>query len=334
MPSTCPRSTSDLPLSRRRFSILAIAFLGFVAVFSVAAVAIDPAQVLAQIAHLSPALLAGLLLLSLLNYVLRLARWRLYARRLDLHHPLGEEALIYLASFSLTATPGKAGELLRVWLLKRRAGWPYARSLPLFLADRLSDLLALLVLALSGLSWAVGAPWAVAVTCAVVGLLLRLFLHPAPLIGTVNALYARLGVSLPRGRRRFGQLRRALRQGTRLRSAPVWLAGFGLGLFGWGAEAAGLWLLLDALGSPIAPLDAAAVFALALIVGAVSMLPAGLGGTEAGMVALLLSLGVPAETAVAATLIVRVTTLWFAVGLGLLTLPAALRLRRPIAAAA
>ncbi len=334
MPNASSRSTPDLPLSRRRFWMLAIAFLGFVAVFSAAAVAIDPAQVVAQIARLSPALLAGLLLLSVLNYILRLARWRLFAHRLGLHHPLGEEALIYLASFSLTATPGKAGELLRVWLLKRRASWPYARSLPLFLADRLSDLLALLVLALSGLSWAVGAPLAVTFTCAVVGLLLWLFLRPAPLIAAVNALYARFGGRLPRARRRFGQLRRTLRQGTRLRSGPIWLAGLGLGLLGWGAEAAGLWLLLDALGSPIAPLDAAAVFALALIVGGLSMLPGGLGGTEAGMVALLLSLGVPAETAVAATLIVRITTLWFAVGLGLLALPAALRLPRAVPAAA
>jgi uncharacterized protein (TIRG00374 family) len=311
----------DGPLGRRRVWLLALVFLGFLALFSAAAVAVDPARMAAQLARLSPQLIAGLLALSLLNYLLRLARWRLYARRLGLRQPLAQEALVYVASFSMTATPGKAGELLRVWLLKRRAGWPYTRSLPLFVADRLSDLLALLVLALSGLSWAVGAPAAMAATFAVVGGLLALFLRPAPLLAAVGWLYGRVR----RAPRRFVQLRRTLRQGARLRDPRLWVAGLALGVLGWGAEAAGLWLVLDALGAPVAPLDAAAVFALALILGAVSMLPGGLGGTEAGMVALLSVLGVPLEIALTATLAVRLATLWFAVGLGLLALPAALR---------
>ncbi len=319
------------PLSRRRLWLLVAAFLGFVGLFSAVAAMVDPQRVLDQLARLSPAVVAALLGLSLLNDLLRLLRWRLYARRLGLRQPFGEEALIFLASFALTATPGKAGELLRVWLLKQRAGWPYGRSLPLFLADRLSDLLALVALALSGLSWAVGAPLALAVSLLSASLLLWLFLRPAPLLAAVSFVYARLR----RGRQLCARLRHTLRQGRRLRDPGLWGAGLLLGLAGWGAEAASLWLLLDVLGSPVAPLDAAAVFALSLVIGGLSLLPGGLGGTEAAMVALLLAQGVPVETALTATLVLRVTTLWFGVGLGLAALPAALqRARRPLAAPA
>ena len=61
-----------------------------------------------------------------------------------------------------------------------------------------------------------------------------------------------------------------------------------------------------------------------MLVGAISVLPGGLGSTEATMVGLLASQGVPFEIAIVATGVVRVTTLWFAVALGLLALPVAL----------
>jgi uncharacterized protein (TIRG00374 family) len=70
------------------------------------------------------------------------------------------------------------------------------------------------------------------------------------------------------------------------------------------------------------------VFTFAMISGTVAMLPGGLGGTEAVMLALLSALGVDLQIAVAATALIRLTTLWFAVGLGFLALPFALRLAR------
>jgi uncharacterized protein (TIRG00374 family) len=70
------------------------------------------------------------------------------------------------------------------------------------------------------------------------------------------------------------------------------------------------------------------VFTFAMIAGTVAMLPGGLGGTEAVMLALLGALGVDLQVAVTATALIRLTTLWFAVGLGFIGLPFSLRLAR------
>ncbi|MEX2629389.1 MAG: lysylphosphatidylglycerol synthase transmembrane domain-containing protein [Tistlia sp.] len=312
------------PLDRRRLWRIGLGFAVFLLAFGAAAAVLDPAALAERLGSLSAGLVAALLALSLVNYAVRLLRWRLFAGPLGAQAPLGEDVLTYMASFALTATPGKAGELLRVWLLKRRCGLSYARTLPVFLADRLCDLLALSVLSLGALGWVVGGALALPVAVGLGGGLLLLFLRPAPLIALVGALYGRLR-RWPRG---FAQARRALRQGERLRRPGLWLAGVGLGLVGWGCEGAGLWLVLQALGSPLALPEAVAVFALSLVVGVASLLPGGLGGTEAGMVGLLLLRGVPAATALAATLTVRLATLWFAVALGLCFLPFALRRRR------
>ena len=56
------------------------------------------------------------------------------------------------------------------------------------------------------------------------------------------------------------------------------------------------------------------------IVGALAMMPGGLGVTDAGMTGLLQALGGSAmdpAIATAATMLVRLATLWFAVGIGL-----------------
>jgi len=55
------------------------------------------------------------------------------------------------------------------------------------------------------------------------------------------------------------------------------------------------------------------------VVGAVSALPGGLGAAEASISGMLiLLLGIHADSAAAATLLIRFATLWFGVGLGLI----------------
>jgi uncharacterized protein (TIRG00374 family) len=75
------------------------------------------------------------------------------------------------------------------------------------------------------------------------------------------------------------------------------------------------------------------IYAATTIAGALSFLPGGLGVTEGAMTLLLVQAthGVDSPTAAAATILTRLATLWFAVGLGVIALAAA---RRKEAAAA
>jgi uncharacterized protein (TIRG00374 family) len=98
------------------------------------------------------------------------------------------------------------------------------------------------------------------------------------------------------------------------------LLGFLLGAAAWGAEAFGFGWLLRSLGHPLDLPVAVSIYALSMLAGALSFMPGGLGGSEAAMVLLLKMLGVPLSAAVAATLLIRLATLWFAVLLGIIAL--------------
>ena len=92
------------------------------------------------------------LALASLNYLLRFFKWELYLRQLGVRIPAGESLGIFLSGFSLTVTPGKVGEVLKAYLLREAHGIPMARTAPTIVAERLTDLVALAALALSGVS--------------------------------------------------------------------------------------------------------------------------------------------------------------------------------------
>jgi len=238
--------------------------------------------------------------LCVLNYLLRGQRWRLWMAHYRRPLPLAAGLRLYLAGYTFTPTPGNVGEAARGLLLARQPLGP-ADSLAIFGAERLADLLALVLLALPGLWWLAQRPEAAAwqfqlITAAAVAGLVALGL----LYRFRRTLFARLP-----------WLQAAWRC---LASRPwTWL---GLTLAAWAAQGLATWLVCRELGLTIDPLLATGFYALAMVGGALSMLPAGLGGTEALLTGLLVLHGASLAAALAITVLVRLLTLWLAVAIG------------------
>jgi uncharacterized protein (TIRG00374 family) len=255
------------------------------------------------------------LLLSAANYGLRFARWQLFLGALGHPTPAGSSALIYISGFALTTTPGKAGEMLRGVFLKLR-GVPYTQSMAAFLSERLSDLVAVVVLSLFGISLYPQGVVTIAIGLVAVALGLLLLSQRSWL----DLLLARL-------QHGHGRINRVLRHSLALMieacccHTPKMLAiSCTLSLLAWSAEAYAFYLILHWIGSEVGLNFAFSVYGLATLAGAISFLPGGLGGAEAVMVSLLILSGMHEAEAVAATIVIRLTTLWFAVALGGLTL--------------
>jgi len=200
----------------------------------------------------------------------------------------------------------------------RATGKGFGHLLPIAFADRaieLASIVGLIAIALAATSLGSGAVWWVlGAGLAVVWVACR----PAALLAAVDAVYLAAGRRKPRI---FVKLRRLTRRLDPFMRLPVFLPVLAIGMVGWGFEGLAFWLLLDWLGTDIGLATATAIFLTAVLSGALSGLPGGLGGTEATSIALLALQGVPLDTAVLATAIIRVATLWFAVGLGFCVMP-------------
>ena len=275
----------------------------------------------AQIARLALWQGAVLLALSLANYLLRGLRWHFFARRLGLATTLPQNLRHFLGGFAMVVTPGRVGELVRMRWLKRETGWSFERTAPLALVDRASDLAAMaLLLGLSISLATTGVTGAVPVT--LLALAAAVVATRPALLTALVTLAHRLTGRMPR---LFGRLRAAARSLDRFAGAGAMLPALGLGIAGWLAEGYAFHLLLGWMGADIGLMKAIAIFVFSTLAGGLTGAPGGVGGAEAAMIALLALDGIPMEVSVPATAIIRVTTLWFALGIGMAVFPFAER---------
>jgi uncharacterized membrane protein YbhN (UPF0104 family) len=248
------------------------------------------------------------LALTALNYLLRFFRWQRYLAKLEIEVPAGRSFAIFVAGLTMTITPGKLGELLKSGLLKRAYDVPVRRSGPVVLAERVTDATGVVVLAV--VAGASGRNWPLLVT-AVVAVGVVVLLVRSPLLER----FARLVEARGAARSLLGT--RLLVEMTLL-SAVSWLF-----------ECLAAYVCVKGLRLDLSLADTVVVFTLGSLAGALSFLPGGLGVAETSMTALIKALGDTTKAqAAAATVLIRLSTLWFAVVLGLVGLAVEERLYR------
>lgn len=250
--------------------------------------------------------------LSLVNYVFRYFRWDWYIRELSgVKIPMLRHLSYYLAGFALSTTPGKAGETIRSLYLKRH-GVSYNQSISSFFVERFLDLLTIVLL--SGLVAFQFDDYAIFVGVSAIVIFSSLpVLHSQWLINLLSGLSSKSEkLKTP-----VSHIIDLLRSSAVLLKNNVLYGGFVIGILAWAAEGVGFWLVLEYLGQGIGLPLAISIYGIAVLIGALSFLPGGLGSTEAVMGGLLIASGVDSANAIAATLVCRIATLWFAVFIGL-----------------
>lgn len=325
-PGAAPDESSLIDKLKRRF-VYGLVF-GIAVVAAITLLGDGPA-LLHTLARFEWDLLPLIVLLTLGNYLLRFLKWQLFLRWLDIG-PIERRTSfgIFLSGLSMAITPGKVGEFLKSYLLRRVTGTPVSVSAPIILAERVSDGLAMLLLAAIGLA-AVHYGWPLLVALAIIAAICLTLLRQ-------RALMFRLFERLERIRllsRRMHQLH-ALYESTYLLFQPRNLLGAtAIGVVSWWGECVAFFLILLGLGFPASVhllLTATFILATATLIGTISLLPGGLGAADASVAGLLLLLvknsqGIQGrlmnhDLAAAATLLIRFCTLWFGVLLGLVAL--------------
>ncbi|HLZ08036.1 MAG TPA: lysylphosphatidylglycerol synthase domain-containing protein, partial [Chloroflexota bacterium] len=125
--------------------------LGILVVF-VLSFSADSPQLLQVLAEFDWRLLPLILGLTLVNYLLRFVKWNYYLRVVGIRDvPIRQSALIFTAGLAMAITPGKVGELLKAYLLRYFRGIPIGTGAPIIIAERLTDGIAMLLLASGGL---------------------------------------------------------------------------------------------------------------------------------------------------------------------------------------
>lgn len=274
-------------------------------------------QVLSRLRELASPL-CGCVALVLASYGFRYQRWHTVLRVQGYPVAWRSGLVAYLAGFAFTASPGKAGELLRIRYFSR-LGVPARATLSAFVYERALDLL---VITLLGIGAATLVPLFGVFVGIVLSLVLALYVVACwpCLQRCAAAVIDRLpGPPL----RRLAHFLLNGASGLRPLLTPgLTLASTLYGAVAWLLTAAAFAWLCHALDIALPWQYAMAIYPLAMLIGALSFVPGGVGTTEAAIVLMLTATGAGVEVALAVAIGIRLASLWLAVAVGMLAMSA------------
>jgi uncharacterized protein (TIRG00374 family) len=252
------------------------------------------------------------------NYVLRFFKWEIYLAQLGIRGvPKVDSFLTFLSGFVLTVTPGKVGEVFKSLVLFETHGVPIARTAPIVVAERVTDLIGVIVLIVVGsLGFHGGLAWAGA-GAAVVGTLISVISSrklSLAIIARIERAPGRLGRLGPKLHQAYDSLATMLSPANLI--APTLLS-----IGAWSLECLALWVVLRGFGQETSAPLCFFFYATSTLAGALVPVPGGLGVTETFLEGQMHELGrVSTNVSTAAMILVRFATLWFAVLVGFVSL--------------
>lgn len=259
-------------------------------------------------------LLPILILLSLGNYFSRFFKWEYYLKIIDVKLHKYDSLSIFMSGLIMSITPGKMGELLKSYLVKQVNGTSISKTAPIIFAERATDFLSLTILALAGAYYYDYGKNII--------IIIGIFIISGLIIISNNKLFYKI-ISLFSNikfiSKHIIKITTAYESSSKLLSLTPLVLMTLLSIVSWGFECFGYYLILTNFEVEIGLFWAFFSYSFATIVGALSMLPGGLGVTEGSLTLMLVQKGLSEHSAFAATFIVRAVTLWFAVLVGALS---------------
>ncbi len=259
--------------------------------------------------------------LTLVNFGVRLLKWHWYLRLIKAPISFDQSARIYGVSFLMMMTPGKVGEFLRAFMVRNVTGVPVSVVAPVVLAERMTDGLAMILLAGIGLLAIDDGAIRLAASAAllvIIAIIVGIQVRPLALWGLA------LGHRLPLVRRFADKLAAFYESSYHILQPKYLLISVVVGLVSWASQGLAFYLVM--LGFGVAGgfdsmLTSVSIFNISSVVGAVVATPGGLGGVEGSLAALSTQLlMLTRSAAVAAALLIRFVTLWFGIAIGLVSL--------------
>lgn len=253
--------------------------------------------------------------LTVLNYLIRFIRWHYLIYKQGIIIGIQDSLYIFLAGISMTVTPGKMGEVVKSWAMKRTVKADYTKTTPVIVFERLTDGIVMVILSAGGI-----------VLFKQVGMVYMMAL--ISIVGFFSViLFRKLIIRLLRKIERkiphkfaykiVRALDSFLFHSRSLLSIKILSLSILIGIFAWLCEGTALFLVLKQFYNGdvwFTFTTALFLFSFSSILGFLVMVPGGIGVAEGSISTLLIwALGLPLPEAVFIALLFRFTSLWFGV---------------------
>jgi len=254
-----------------------------------------------------------ILALVFLGILIRGTRQQLLYKQIEVYISFKTGILLYISGLSMNVTPGGAGELIKSYYLKKNFGYSLAKTFPVVIMERLLDLAGIVGVLL------------------IVGLLLdnySLILLMLVLLSTVSLIFVSgkkeklfnflLSIleKIPILKKQAASFSESYQVFGELTSAKIMTKTLGLSFLVWITDAIMVYFIFIGFNLNFDIIFSTFSMYSSLLLGVLTMVPAGVGVTEVSFVEILRGEGIDTATSTSLVILFRLVTIWFLTVLG------------------
>ena len=252
-----------------------------------------------------------MLILVLIAYLVRFLKWSLFLKSAGVHLKLKDNLFVFFSGMGMIITPAKVGEIWKGWLIRDINGEKLSKTVPVVITDRVTDVIGLVILSLLGILYYKDGIYILAALLlifAVFFIAIRSEKISGIFISILEKRAGKYSKDIKTMHATFLQLMH-----------PKNIVGLSfLSAFAWFFECLALYFVIIGFGQSLNLILSTFVFSFASLVGAISMIPGGLGIAEATISGMLQYFGLTSVDSIGVAIIIRFGTLWFGAILGFL----------------
>jgi len=248
-----------------------------------------------------------------LGIMIKSLRQQLLYKQIEVCISFKTGILLFISGLSMIVTPGGSGELIKSYYLKKNFGYPLAKTFPTVIMERLLDLAGIVGILL------------------IVGVLLdnhNIIFLMLILLSTLSLIFASgkkkklfnflLSIieKIPVLKKQASSFSESYQVFGELTSGKIMTKTLGLSFFVWMTDAIMIYFIFMGFNLNFDIIFSTFSMYSSLLLGVLTMVPAGIGVTEVSFVEILRGEGVDTATSTSLVILFRLVTIWFLTVLG------------------
>ena len=296
-----------------RLILVLVAAIGIYAIFLFLS---DFSIILEKISNFKINYLPLILLLVSVSWIPLIIKWHFLLKNSRINVPLTKSIAIFFSGSAFEITPGQIGILIKSQLLKTSSNISRTKTIPIVIVEKIYDLIGAILASVIGII--------------ILGMEFYLIIIAISVLATIFFfMYHRRSSELVFNRitklkffskyiDNMSEFYEVVKKSTNVKAATICIL---LALTYWFIISAAAYYTLIAFDVNLLDyLKVLAIYATSTLLGAISFIPGGIGITEGSIAGLFTLNGVDVSTALILSVMIRILTLWYSVGVGFVLL--------------
>lgn len=255
--------------------------------------------------------------LMTLQFIFLGIKYHRLLKKLNISISLKYSILIFISGLTLIATPGGIGTAIKSQILKKKFDQPFAKTLPVIFIERLTELLAILIILTLFLIWN---QMYESIIVVIVGYCFIITMYVMSSNSNLFVFFKKLLLKIKKIKKLVNSFDESRDSFSKLFEFKTFSESMMWSIFAKISQFVAVYFIFISLGINIDLILSGQIYYTSLVLGSLTFIPSGLIIAESSMLGLLLNSGIDLSLASLSVIFIRLVTTWLGTVVGIFAL--------------